>query len=128
MITFLAPLIAKFALQFGPAEFFSVFFLTFASFVGMGKGSPFKVLASMCLGFALGSVGLDKMTGTLRMTFGHERAAGRLRLPDRRHRPVRHRRDPVRRWRAASSSPGSAAKIRLNAVLQTWKKLPDATG
>ena len=26
----------------------------------------------MCLGFALGSVGLDKMTGTLRMTFGHE--------------------------------------------------------
>ena len=36
LITFLAPLIAKFALQFGPAEFFSVYFLTFASFVGMG--------------------------------------------------------------------------------------------
>src|SRR5436853_4732746 len=71
LITFLAPLVAKFALQFGPAEFFSVFFLTFASFVGMGKGSPFKVLASMSLGFALGAVGLDKMTGTLRMTFGH---------------------------------------------------------
>ena len=70
LITFLAPLVAKFALQFGPAEFFAVFFLTFASFVGMGKGSPFKVLASMCLGFALGAVGLDKMTGTLRMTFG----------------------------------------------------------
>jgi len=72
LITFLAPLIAKFALQFGPAEFFSVFFLTFASFVGMGRGSPFKVLASMCLGFALASVGLDKMTGTLRMTFGYD--------------------------------------------------------
>src|SRR5881394_2856558 len=67
LITFLAPLIAKFALQFGPAEFFSVYFLTFASFVGMGRGSPFKVLASMCLGFALGAVGLDKVTGTLRM-------------------------------------------------------------
>src|SRR5688572_17845486 len=40
VITFLAPLVARFALQFGPAEFFSVFFLTFASFVGMGKGSP----------------------------------------------------------------------------------------
>src|ERR687887_363985 len=38
LITFLAPLIARFALQFGPAEFFSVFFLTFASFVGMGRG------------------------------------------------------------------------------------------
>ena len=95
LITFLAPLVAKFALQFGPAEFFAVFFLTFASFVGMGKGSPFKVIASMCLGFALGAVGLDKMTGTLRMTFGHERTAQRLRLPDRGDRPVRHRRDPV---------------------------------
>ena len=60
LITFLAPLVAKFALKFGPAEFFAVFFLTFASFIGMGKGSPFKVIASMCLGFALGAVGLDK--------------------------------------------------------------------
>src|SRR5919198_2849587 len=38
VITFLSPLVAKFALQFGPAEFFSVYFLTFASFVGMGRG------------------------------------------------------------------------------------------
>src|ERR1700752_4419309 len=38
LITFLAPLVAKFALQFGPAEFFSVYFFTFASFVGIGKG------------------------------------------------------------------------------------------
>ena len=72
VITFLAPIIARFALQFGPAEFFSVFFLTFASFVGMGRGSPFKVLAAMCLGFTLGAVGLDNVTGTLRMTFGHD--------------------------------------------------------
>jgi putative tricarboxylic transport membrane protein len=35
MITFMAPLVAKFALQFSPAEFFAVQFLTFASFVGM---------------------------------------------------------------------------------------------
>ncbi|MDX2259961.1 MAG: tripartite tricarboxylate transporter permease [Hyphomicrobiaceae bacterium] len=71
MITFLAPLVAKFALQFGPAEFFAVFFLTFASFIGMSRGSPFKVISAMCLGFALGAVGLDQMTGTLRLTFGH---------------------------------------------------------
>ena len=38
MITFLAPAVAKFALQFGPPEFFSVYFLTFCSFIGMGKG------------------------------------------------------------------------------------------
>ena len=70
LITFLAPLVAKFALQFGPAEFFSVFFLTFASFVGMGKGSPFKILIAMALGFALAAVGMDTVTGQLRLTFG----------------------------------------------------------
>src|SRR3954467_1853467 len=41
MITFLAPVVAKFALKFGPPEFFAVYLLTFCSFVGMGKGSPF---------------------------------------------------------------------------------------
>src|SRR6187431_1749931 len=70
MITFLAPLVAKFALKFGPPEFFAVYLLTFCSFVGMGKGSPFKTLASMAIGFALASVGMDTVTGQLRLTFG----------------------------------------------------------
>src|SRR5216110_1500995 len=52
LITFLAPLVAKFALRFGPPEFFAVQLLTFCSFVGMGKGSAFKILASMAIGFA----------------------------------------------------------------------------
>ena len=70
VITFLAPVIASFALRFGPAEFFAVQILTFCSFVGMGKESPFKTIASMMLGFALASVGLDIVTGQLRLTFG----------------------------------------------------------
>ena len=70
VITFLAPVVASFALQFGPAEFFAVQLLTFCSFVGMGKESPFKTIASMMLGFALASVGLDIVTGQLRLTFG----------------------------------------------------------
>src|SRR5687767_8694854 len=70
LLTFLAPLIARFALRFGPAEFFSVYLLTFCSFVGMGKESPFKVVAAMMLGFALAAVGIDTVTGQLRMTFG----------------------------------------------------------
>src|SRR5688572_6554902 len=45
IFTFLAPLVAGFALQFGPPEFFSVYLLTFCSFVGLGKGSPFKIVA-----------------------------------------------------------------------------------
>jgi putative tricarboxylic transport membrane protein len=70
MITFLAPLVAKFALRFGAPEFFAVYLLTFCSFVGMGKGSPFKILVSMAIGFALAAVGMDTVTGQLRMTFG----------------------------------------------------------
>src|SRR6202521_1328845 len=39
LITVLASWIARFALRFGPPEYFAVYFLPFASFVGMG-GSP----------------------------------------------------------------------------------------
>src|SRR5918997_2788319 len=49
MITFVAPVVAGFALRFGPPEFFAVMFLSFACFVGMGKGSPHKTLAAMML-------------------------------------------------------------------------------
>src|SRR5262249_61280789 len=70
LITFLAALVAKFALKFGPPEFFSVYFLTFCSFVGMGKGSRLKVVAAMALGFGLAAVGMDTISGQLRMTFG----------------------------------------------------------
>ncbi len=70
VLTFLAPIVADFALEFGPAEIFAVQLLTFCSFVGMGREAPFKVLAAMMLGFALAAVGLDSVTGELRMTFG----------------------------------------------------------
>jgi putative tricarboxylic transport membrane protein len=70
LITFLAPLLARFALKFGPAEFFAVQLLTFCSFVGMSKEPPAKTIAAMMLGFALAAVGMDTVTGQLRMTWG----------------------------------------------------------
>ncbi|MCS0495241.1 tripartite tricarboxylate transporter permease [Ancylobacter mangrovi] len=70
MITLIAPLVAQFALQFGPAEKFAVYFLAFASFVGMSKEPPAKTVVSMMIGFALACVGLDMVTGQLRLTFG----------------------------------------------------------
>jgi putative tricarboxylic transport membrane protein len=123
MITFLAPLVAKFALRFGPPEFFSVYLLTFCSFVGMGKGSPFKILASMALGFALASVGMDTVTGQLRLTFGFEEfmrgfdfliaviglfGIGEILLS----------------MEEGLAFSGKSAKIDPKVVLQTWKKLP----
>ena len=72
VITLTAPLVAKFALQFGPAEKFSVYFLAFCSFVGMSKEPPFKTVSAMMIGFALAAVGLDQVTGQLRLTFGFQ--------------------------------------------------------
>src|SRR5690348_4275469 len=123
MITFLAPLVAKFALQFGPPEFFAVYLLTFCSFVGMGKGSPFKILASMAIGFALAAVGMDTVTGQLRLTFGSEQlmrgfdfliaviglfGIGEILLS----------------MEEGLAFTGKSAKIDPKVVLETWKQLP----
>jgi putative tricarboxylic transport membrane protein len=70
LITFLAPLVARFALRFGPAEFFAVFLLTFCSFVGMGKENKAKIVVSLAGGFVLAAVGIDTISGDMRMTFG----------------------------------------------------------
>src|ERR687892_1445497 len=70
LITFFAPVLAEIALKFGPPEFFAIQLLTFSSFVGLGGGDPLKSAASILLGFVLASVGLDIVTGQLRLTFG----------------------------------------------------------
>ena len=70
LITFLAPVVAEFALKFGPPEFFAVFFLTFCSFIGMGKEPKAKIVAAMGFGLLLAAVGMDTISGELRMTFG----------------------------------------------------------
>jgi putative tricarboxylic transport membrane protein len=70
LVTFFAGPLAELALKFGPPEFFAIQLLTFSSFVGLGGGSPIKSLASILLGFILAAVGLDIVTGQLRLTFG----------------------------------------------------------
>src|ERR1700745_4310370 len=70
LIPFLAPGIAAFALQFGPPEFFAVYLLTFCSFVGLGREDKHKTIISMTLGLLFAGIGMDTVSGTLRMTFG----------------------------------------------------------
>ena len=74
LITFLAPGIATFALQFGPPEFFAVYLLTFCSFVGLGREEKQKTIISMALGLLLAGIGMDTVSGPLRMTFGFDRS------------------------------------------------------
>ena len=70
LITFVAPIIADYALRFGPPEFFGIMVLTFCAFLSIGKEAAYKTLASMMIGFALASVGIDVVTGAMRLTFG----------------------------------------------------------
>src|SRR5881409_2899348 len=70
LITLFAPVLAELALRFGPPEFFAIQLLTFSSFIGLGGGNPVKSLVSILLGFILAAVGLDTVTGKLRLTFG----------------------------------------------------------
>src|SRR6187399_246964 len=123
MITLVAPLVAAFALRFGPAEKFGVYFLAFCSFIGMSKEPPFKTVAAMMIGFALASVGLDQMTGQLRLTFGFTElltgfdfliaviglfGIGEILLT----------------MEEGLSFRGNTAKINPKVVWQTWKELP----
>src|SRR3979490_277229 len=70
LLPFLAPMISSFALKFGPPEFFAVYHLTFCSFVGLGREAKHKTVISMSLGLPLAGVGMDTVSGQLRMTFG----------------------------------------------------------
>src|SRR5690348_4655980 len=123
LITFLSPIVARFALQFGPPEFFSVYLLTFCAFVGMSKGSPFKTIAAMMLGFALAAVGIDTVTGQLRLTFGFVDllkgfdfliaviglfGIGEILLT----------------IEEGLEFKGAKAKLNMKVVLETWKELP----
>jgi len=70
MLTFFAPLVAEFSLRFGPPEIFAVMMLTFSAMVGLVGRSPAKSVVSILFGLILAAVGLDIITGGLRLTFG----------------------------------------------------------
>ncbi|MEH2483220.1 putative tricarboxylic transport membrane protein [Nitrobacteraceae bacterium AZCC 2146] len=70
LITLLASWVAQVALAFGPPEYFAVYLLAFASFVGMGGSPPVKTLVSLAIGFALAAIGIDTVSGSVRLTMG----------------------------------------------------------
>src|SRR5213595_148888 len=123
MITFLSPVVAGFALRFGPPEFFSVYLLTFCAFVGMSGGNAAKTIASMMIGFALAAVGLDSVTGTLRLTFGFTSllkgfdfliaVIGLFGIGE-----------ILETLEEGLAFKGASARINFKVVLETWKELP----
>lgn len=70
-IMVLAPPLAKFAIQFGPPEYFALIFCGLSILIYLAKGSVLKAVAMALVGLFLGTIGSDFITGQLRFTFGN---------------------------------------------------------
>jgi putative tricarboxylic transport membrane protein len=69
-LTFFSPPLAALALRFGPAEYFALTIVAFATVSTLLGGSLVRGLFSLFLGLALGLVGIDQLTGDARFSFG----------------------------------------------------------
>ena len=69
-LMFLAPPLAKFALGFGPPEYFSLLLCGLIVLSYMTGGSIAKNLSMIVLGLLLGMIGIDQMTGYFRFSYG----------------------------------------------------------
>jgi len=65
-----APALAKFALRFGPAEYFGLALMSFGLLTVFGGEEPVKTLISTVIGLFLATIGLDIVSGLPRFSFG----------------------------------------------------------
>jgi putative tricarboxylic transport membrane protein len=65
-----APPMAKFALAFGPPEYFSLMLLGIVILIYLASGSMLKALMMAVFGLLIGTIGMDAISGTQRLTFG----------------------------------------------------------
>ncbi len=69
-LVFLAPQLVKVALLFGPAEYFALFTLAFATLGGLASRNQAKAALAAGLGLGIAMIGVDGQTGVPRLTFG----------------------------------------------------------
>ncbi|MES2992197.1 MAG: tripartite tricarboxylate transporter permease [Pseudomonadota bacterium] len=69
-IVLFAPLLASWALSFGPAEYFALMCFAFACIAGLMGDAPMKAGIAAVIGLALSCVGLDSNSGVYRFTGG----------------------------------------------------------
>ena len=65
----IAPTLARWAVAFGPAEYFSLMVLGLVVLTFLTQGSMAKALLMACVGAVLGLIGLDSITAQPRLTF-----------------------------------------------------------
>lgn len=69
-LAFIAPFVVKFALAFGPREYFALMVLAFVTVSAAFGDSTLRGLTSLFIGLALAIIGIDQLTGQTRMSFG----------------------------------------------------------
>jgi putative tricarboxylic transport membrane protein len=69
-ITFFAPWLVQVAVKFGPEDYFALMCVAFVTVSATFGDSPIRGLTSLFIGLTLGLVGIDKLTGQARLTFG----------------------------------------------------------
>ncbi|WP_299166533.1 tripartite tricarboxylate transporter permease [uncultured Arthrobacter sp.] len=70
-LTFLAPLVASFALDFGPPEYTALALVGILLVATISGGTKIKALIAAAVGLLLATVGRDVFTGAERFTFGN---------------------------------------------------------
>lgn len=65
-----APTLARFAIRFGPPEFFALALMSLTLVTYVSRGSLVRSLAMVCIGLGLSQVGMDPVTSRTRFTFG----------------------------------------------------------
>ena len=67
----LAPLLARVAYLFGPAEYFALYLLAFSTLGGIASNNQAKAALASCIGLGIAMIGLDNSTGMPRFTGGN---------------------------------------------------------
>jgi putative tricarboxylic transport membrane protein len=80
LLTFAAPFIAEIAFYFKPSDYFALIVLAFTSVAVVMGTSRVRGFISLFVGLGLGVVGIDKMTGAPRLTFGVQGLLGGIEM------------------------------------------------
>jgi putative tricarboxylic transport membrane protein len=70
LVTLCAPILADFAVKLGPPEYFGLMLLAFTTVSAVLGGSALRGLTALFVGLAIGLVGIDQITATVRYTGG----------------------------------------------------------
>ena len=67
----LAPMLARVAYLFGPAEYFALYLLAFCTLGGMASNNQAKAALASCIGLGIAMIGVDNNSGLPRLTGGN---------------------------------------------------------